>query len=723
MYDNRWNDADAATWVQAAGPDPADQALALRVYSSRLIGSDRDLVMHGGGNTSLKTRRRDVFGDPIAVLHIKGSGWDLGDIRAAGMPGVRMDVLERLRALDALSDEDMVNAQRAALLDSAAPNPSVETLLHAWLPAPVVDHTHATAFLALANLPDPAAALAEVFGTRLALVPYLMPGFALAKSACAIRDAHPDAEGLLLVNHGHFTWGDDAQSSYLRLLDQTRAVADWLAQHRTGPVHAVPAMPQAQVTALLPALRGMIAAHLPPGAAMPVADLRATDAARAFLARDDIAILARRGVATPDHVIRTKAHPLLVSAHALLAGAADGAADLAGGGAEASDGAGPKDGRGDGRGVGDGRGDGGPALAAFVAEYRACFARQNARVGGIKTALAPTPGVVWVPGLGVIGLGADAASARIAADIGEQTIRVMADGQAAGGFHPIGEDDTFDCEYWSLEQAKLGKGTPPPLRGRIVLITGGAGAIGLATAQAFRASGATLFLVDRDPAALKAALATLGRDHGGTACDITAPGAPAAAVAACVTRFGGLDILISNAGAALTGQVATLPDATLQAGFALNFFAPHAMAQAAIAVFRAQNAARGQVGAANGGQILFNLSKQAVNPGRDMAAYGLPKAATMFLLRQLALELGAEGIRVNGINADRIRSGLLTAPMIAARAAARAVDQATYMAGNLLQAEVEARHVAEAFVMLARSERTTAHVMTVDGGNIEAALR
>jgi len=741
MYDNRWDDADAAAWVQAAGPDAADQALALRVYSSRLIGSDPDLVMHGGGNTSLKTTRRDVFGQTVGVLHIKGSGWDLGDIQAQGMPGVRMDVLHRLRALDALSDEDMVNVQRSALLDSAAPNPSVETLLHAWLPAPVVDHTHATAFLALANLPDVAAATAEIFGDRLALVPYLMPGFALAKAACAIRDAHPRAEGLVLINHGHFTWGDDAKSSYLRLLDHTRAVDDWLARHRSGTVHAVPAMPQTELDTLLPTLlptlRGAIGAHLPPGAALPLFDLRATAAARAFLARDDIALLAERGVATPDHVIRTKAHPLILSLDAATPGVGGAA----------------------------------PAVAGFVARYTDYFARQNARVGGIKTALAPAPGLVWVPGLGLIGLGTDAAAARIAADIGEQTIRVMADGQAAGGFHPIAEDDTFDCEYWSLEQAKLGKGTPPPLRGRIVLITGGAGAIGLATARAFRAAGAALFLVDLDPAALDAALAALGRDHGGIACDITRPGAPDAAVAACVARFGGLDILISNAGAALQGEVATLPDATLQAGFALNFFAPHAMAQAAVAVFRTQNAARngaettarttarttaqstarntaettarntaqtaaqtaaqttaqttarGGAGAANGGQILFNVSKQAVNPGRGMAAYGLPKAATMFLLRQLALELGAEGIRVNGINADRIRSGLLTGPMIAARAAARAVDAATYMAGNLLQAEVEARHVADAFVMLARSERTTAHVMTVDGGNIEAALR
>jgi NAD(P)-dependent dehydrogenase (short-subunit alcohol dehydrogenase family) len=305
-------------------------------------------------------------------------------------------------------------------------------------------------------------------------------------------------------------------------------------------------------------------------------------------------------------------------------------------------------------------------------------------------------------------------AARIAADLGEQNTRVMIDAEAAGGFFPIEEADLFDMEYWSLEQAKLGKGAAPALRGRVVLITGGAGAIGLATAKAFKAKGANVFLVDLSQDALDSALAALGPDHGGIALDITQPGAGQVAVDACVARFGGLDLLVNNAGAAINHELATLPDQTLRAAFELNFFSHVAFSQAAIAVFRAQR---------RGGQILFNVSKQAVNPGKGFAAYGLPKAATFFLLRQLARELGAEGIRVNGINADRIRSGLLTPEMIADRAAARGVDVATYLGGNLLKSEVEARHVADAFVALALSERTTAHVMTVDGGNIEAALR
>ena len=424
MIANRWNDADAAVWQDKAGTDPAARELALRVYSSRIIGQDPDLVMHGGGNTSMKQTLTDVYGDPLPVIHIKGSGWDLGDIRAAGLPAVRMDVLLRLRALDALSDEDMVNIQRSALIDSTGPNPSVETLLHAWLPHKYVDHTHATPFLALADLPDVAAITREIFGDRLALVPYLMPGFGLAKVAAGVWDANPDCEGLLLVNHGHFAWGADAKSSYHRLIAHTQKVEDWFAQRRPAPLYTVPARP-ADVAAVLPVLRGAVA-----GKGLPVLDVRPDNLG--FLERPDVADLALRGVATPDHVIRTKGFPLWLD-RATLAG-----------GKPAVD----------------------RAVAAYAARYIAYFTKQNARCGGAKTQLQPTPGLIWAQGIGIIGVGSNAAAARIAGDVGLQTIRVMTDAQAVGQFTPINAADMFDCEYWSLEQAKLGKGTPPPSHAR-----------------------------------------------------------------------------------------------------------------------------------------------------------------------------------------------------------------------------------------------------------------
>ena len=413
---------------------------------------------------------------------------------------------------------------------------------------------------------------------------------------------------------------------------------------------------------------------------MPVFDIRDTGPVMHFLARPDLADLATRGVATPDHVIRIKAQPLWL-----------GAAEVAGGAQTI-----------------------GAAVRAYAKAYAARFEAEAARFVPRPEMISPMPALAWIAGIGLVGIGKTAAEARLGADLGVQNMAVMADGEAAGGYCPLGAADLFDMEYWPLERAKLGATIPPALQGRVVLVTGGAGAIGLATAQAFAARGANLFLVDRDPEALERALATLGPDHGGLALDITEPGAPARATEACVLRFGGLDILVNNAGAAITGEVATLPESTLRAAFELNFFSHFAFSQAAVAVFRAQG---------RDGQILFNVSKQAVNPGKGFAAYGLPKATTFFLLRQLALELGNEGVRVNGINADRIRSGLLTPEMIATRAAARGVDEATYLGGNLLKREVEARHVADAFVALALSERTTGHVMTVDGGNIEAALR
>jgi NAD(P)-dependent dehydrogenase (short-subunit alcohol dehydrogenase family) len=342
------------------------------------------------------------------------------------------------------------------------------------------------------------------------------------------------------------------------------------------------------------------------------------------------------------------------------------------------------------------------------------FARQNDRVGCIKIMLEPHPCVAWIEGVGIVGIGKNAGAAAATADIAEQTVEVMALGEAAGGFHPIGEDDIFDMEYWSLEQAKLAKAKPKPFEGQVALVTGAASGIGLATARAFAAEGAALVLVDRDEQALEKAKQALGGATHTVVADLTQAGAGAEVVKAATLRFGGLDVLVSNAGFAQQGLLANLTDNELRSSFELNFFAHLAVARAAARVMEQQG---------TGGQMLFNVSKQAVNPGKGFGAYGLPKAATFFLVKQLALELGSKGIRANGVNADRIRSGLLTDDFIASRAKARGVSEESYMAGNLLGREVEARHVADAFVALAKLERTTAHVVTVDGGNIEASLR
>ncbi|MGD8767939.1 MAG: SDR family oxidoreductase, partial [Methyloceanibacter sp.] len=394
----------------------------------------------------------------------------------------------------------------------------------------------------------------------------------------------------------------------------------------------------------------------------------------------DLASYSQRGVVTPDHIIRTKNKPLVVSA--------PDNGDLAAFARSVQ-----------------------AAVETYVAEYDIYFSRENEAVGGTKTKLDPMPRVILVPGVGLFGLGRSAKDATIASDLAENTVRVITDAEAIGRYEPLPESDLFALEYWSLEQAKLAKQVVKPLTGQVAVITG-AGAIGSAVAKALAGDGAAVAILDIDgDAAEEAARAVKGI---GIACDVTNPSDVANAFAAVCERFGGVDILVSNAGAAWQGRIGDVPDDVLRNSFELNFFAHQTVAREAVAVMLKQG---------TGGALLFNISKQAVNPGQNFGPYGLPKAATMLLMRQYALDYGADGIRSNGVNADRIRSGLLTDAMIAERSKARGLTEADYMAGNLLRAEVMAEDVAQAFLALAKARKTTGHVETVDGGNVAAALR
>ncbi len=328
--------------------------------------------------------------------------------------------------------------------------------------------------------------------------------------------------------------------------------------------------------------------------------------------------------------------------------------------------------------------------------------------------LDPLPRVVLVPGLGLFGLGRSRKDAAIAADLAEAAVSTITDAEAVGRFESISEADMFDCEYWSLEQAKLGSAKEPPLAGQIVAITGAAGAIGTATAKAFAAAGAEVALLDIDAAAAGKAAKAVGGSAYAVGCDVTDAAAVNAAFAEVAARFGGVDIVVSNAGAAWQGRIGEVDEEVLRQSFELNFYGHQRVAQAAVRIMLAQG---------TGGCLLFNVSKQAINPGPDFGPYGLPKAATLFLARQYALDYGAHGIRANVVNADRVRSGLLTSDMIAARSAARKMSEKDYMSGNLLGREVTADDVAQAFLAQALALKTTADVTTVDGGNIAAALR
>jgi NAD(P)-dependent dehydrogenase (short-subunit alcohol dehydrogenase family) len=353
------------------------------------------------------------------------------------------------------------------------------------------------------------------------------------------------------------------------------------------------------------------------------------------------------------------------------------------------------------------------AASAFMANYKSYFAHQNARVGGNRTMLDPQPRVVLVPGLGLFGLGRSKKDAAIAADLAEAAIECITDAEAIGRFRSISEDDMFDVEYWSLEQAKLGQAKPLPLAGQVVAITGAGGAIGAATARAFAAAGAEVALMDIDLAAAQKAADAIGKTALVVPCDVTTDSVKMA-FDHIVRKFGGVDIVVSNAGAAWQGRIGEVDEATLRKSFELNFFAHQRVAQAAVKIMLKQG---------TGGCLLFNVSKQAVNPGRNFGPYGLPKAATMLLVRQYAVDYGADGIRSNGVNADRIRSGLLTDDFIRERSQARGVSELEYMTGNLLGREVTAEDVAQAFLHQALELKTTGDVTTVDGGNIAAALR
>jgi rhamnose utilization protein RhaD (predicted bifunctional aldolase and dehydrogenase)/NAD(P)-dependent dehydrogenase (short-subunit alcohol dehydrogenase family) len=693
VMQSRFVRANAEAMVTRYGEAGVPRDLALRVYTTRLLGAEPRLVLHGGGNTSVKTRTADLMGRDVEVLCVKGSGADMALIEPAGLPAVRLAELRELRARDTLSDEDMVRVQRANLIDPMAPTPSVETLLHAFMPHKFVDHTHSIAVLSLVDQPDGEARAAEVYDGRMGIVPYIMPGFALAKKAGEIYDADTAVNGLILHKHGIFTFGDSAEEAYERMIEMVSLAEAVLRRARGAVFQSAPAVSSAgggggqepgmlRLAEAAPIVRGACAVKDPSGAHRRlILEFRTSALIGNFINGADVKRYATAGVATPDHTIRTKNWPLVLEAPRQ---AAEFAASTT------------------------------AAAAAFMENYRRYFARHNARCGGGKTMLDPLPRVVLVPGLGLFGLGRSKKDARIAADLAEAAVETIMDAEAIGRFESISEADMFDCEYWSLEQAKLGAAKELPLAGQIAAVTGAAGAIGAATSKAFAAAGAEVALLDVNEAALRTVAQAIGGAALALRCDVTDAASVRAAFDKVAENFGGVDIVVSNAGAAWQGRIGEVDEAILHKSFDLNFYGHQRVAQAAVRIMRVQGA---------GGCLLFNVSKQAVNPGPDFGPYGLPKAATLFLARQYALDYGADGIRANVVNADRIRSGLLTDAMVAERAKARGLDEAEYMSGNLLHREVAPADVAQAFLAQALALKTTADVTTVDGGNIAAALR
>jgi rhamnose utilization protein RhaD (predicted bifunctional aldolase and dehydrogenase)/NAD(P)-dependent dehydrogenase (short-subunit alcohol dehydrogenase family) len=681
-----WVDSDAEAMVAHGAKSGVDRDLALRLYTTRLLGRDPKLVLHGGGNTSLKTRTRDFLGEEVAVLRVKATGADMASIEADGLVAVRLDSMRKLRALDHIEDEDLVGIERANLIDPAAPNPSVEMMLHAFLPHKFVDHTHATAVLSVIDQPDAEKKCADVFAKRLGFVPYVMPGFGLAKRAIEVFERDKPGDGLILGKHGIVTYGENAREAYERMIEMVSLAEDFIARRRKTVAAAATPHNIAGEARVAPIVRGACSEEDPKleGAwRSPILDFRCTDSVLGFVNGQILTRVSQAGVLTPDHTIRTKNWPLVLPAPQV-----DSLDEFARTTRARADG--------------------------FAVRYHRYFERNNKRVGGIKRELDPLPRVVLVPGLGLFGLGRSKREAIIAADIAETWIEGVSDADAIGRFESISEADMFDCEYWPLEQAKLGTRKELPLAGQIAAVTGAAGAIGAATARAFAAAGAEVALLDVNFSAAGEHAEKISPTALPVACDVTDAESVRTAFDKIVKEFGGVDIVVSNAGAAWQGRIGEVDEATMRKSFELNFYGHQRVAQAAVHIMLAQK---------TGGCLLFNVSKQAVNPGPNFGPYGVPKAALLALMRQYALDYGADGIRANAVNADRVRSGLLTPDLIASRSKARGVTEKDYMSGNLLSREVTAEDVAQAFLHHALALKTTADVTTVDGGNIAAAMR
>ena len=642
----------------------ADDPLQMRVYTSRLLGKEAALVLHGGGNTSVKATARDVFGDEIEVLYVKGSGWDLATIEAPGFAAVRLAVLQRMATLEELSDTDMVKSQRAAMLDPAAPNPSVEAILHAIIPFRYVDHTHADAVITATNTRDGEARIREIYGDRVLVIPYVMPGFVLARKVYEMTQGIDwnRYEGMVLMNHGVFTFSDDAGTSYENMIRLVSEAEDYL--ERQGALSAVSVKETAAPLSLQELAQLRKAVSRSQGQAM-LARLCTSAAARGFASLPNVADIACRGPLTPDHVIRNKRIPLLVEE----------------GNAEQS-------------------------LQAYAQTYRDYFDTHN---DGSLTCLQPAPAwAVW-PGQGTLAFGKTMKETGVIADITEHTLKTIQWAEALGGWQALPAKDIFDVEYWELEQAKLGKtGTSPPLQGKIALVTGAASGIGKACTETLLAQGACVAALDIAPAVQQQ---FPGPNALGLVCDVTSRQTLQQAVEATVRQFGGLDILVCNAGifpSSLT--IEEMDTATWQQSMDINLTSQQQLLQLATPYLR-----EGMDPA-----IVVIGSKNVPAPGPGAGAYSVAKAGLTQLVRVAALELAGYGIRVNIVHPDAVfDTGIWTPEILEGRARHYNMSVDEYKRKNLLKTEVTSRDVAELVCAMAGRPfaKTTGAQVPIDGGN------
>ncbi len=638
--------------------------LAQRVYTSRLLGRDKTLVLHGGGNTSVKIRGRNVVGDEEDILYVKGSGWDLEFIEEAGFSPVRMDHLLRLVGLEALSDPQMVNELMTHMTLATAPAPSVESILHALLPHKYVDHTHSDAVLAVTNTGDGERRIADIYGDTAVIIPYVMPGFDLARLCAELipRHAGRNTIGMVLMRHGIFSFGATARESYERMIELVDRAERYLAAHNAWDLQHT-----GNGGAPYPASRLNIAGlrrELSHTTGHPVlARTRGDRRVLSFVRRADVATLSQQGPATPDHVIRTKRVPLV-----------------------------------------------GRNVDTYAQAYRTYFGQHAPSAKETKSMLDPAPRVVLDAELGMCSIGRTAKEAAIVEDLYVHTMDVIERATLLGGYQALPARDIFDVEYWDLEQAKLRKaGKPLPFAGEIALVTGAASGIGKASVDALLARGAAVVGLDVNPG-----VESLHRraDYIGLRCDVTSADAVGAALETAARRYGGLDMLILNAGIFPVGaEITEFDSAAWRKVMNVNLDANLTLLRECHPLLKL---------APRGGRVVVIGSKNVAAPGRGAAAYSASKAALTQVARIAALEWGADAIRINTLHPNAVfDTGLWTDEVLAARAARYGMSVEQYKLNNVLKTEVTSRDVGELAAEMCGQlfGKTTGAQIPVDGGN------
>ncbi|HKW38042.1 MAG TPA: bifunctional aldolase/short-chain dehydrogenase [Burkholderiales bacterium] len=636
--------------------------LGLRVYTSRLLGRDKSLVLHGGGNTSVKIKEKNLFGEEETILYVKGSGWDLETIQPQGFSPVRLSHVLRLAELPSLSDPEMVNQLVTHMLKASAPAPSIETILHGLMPQKFVDHTHADAVLSVTNTKDGEKRIREIYGKRCVVIPYLMPGFDLAQF-CARefkRQGTSQTVGMVLLNHGIFSFGETAREAYERMIELVtlaekylESKGAWDVAFESGNVARADIHVQAALRRKLSDLAGA------PLIMRTEPSLRAL----AFARHPQVSTITQRGPATPDHVIRTKRTPML-----------------------------------------------GTNLDGYAAEYKRYFDHHAPNAKEPKTMLDPAPRVVLDPGFGLAVAGRTAKDAAIVAEIYDHTIDVILRSEALGGFEALPAKDIFDVEYWDLEQAKLKKGgKTPAFAGEVAIVTGAASGIGKAAVAAFLARGAAVVGVDLDE---KVESLHARSDFLGVRCDVTDEAQVMFAIGRTVQFFGGVDMLVLNAGIfPASRRIADLPTAEWRRSMTVNLDANMLLLRASHPLLKL---------APRGGRVVVIGSKNVPAPGPGASAYSASKAALNQLARIAALEWGTDGIRINTLHPNAVfDTGLWTDEVLAQRARQYGMTVEAYKKNNVLRTEVRSLDVAELAAEMCGPlfAKTTGAQLPVDGGN------